>query len=143
MDNISFQRSFNNAAESKETTIVRKFFRMLKFELKIVFAIEPIIINIIALALCCGIWFIVNTQLIPYLGKWQPYVLHAVQLLAAYQVIKSANKSLLIPSITILIALIGFYGNQYFPQIIGHLNIYKTIMLVGVIGLARSIWNMY
>jgi len=105
-------------------------------------SVEPIYSNIIALVLAAGILFLFNQPaLFPNMGPYKNYMIYLLNGLIIMQTVKSATKSLLIPLFLLAIAGIGFVSRHYYPT----LHLFKTeilqqLMLVGVIGIATSIF---
>jgi hypothetical protein len=119
----------------------RYFVKRFKEIMRSLFSIEPIITNLIALTICGVILFMLSYKdLIPNLGKYYLYLYRAVQFLACIQVIRSARKSLVIPLLVLLIAGIGL-GTHFMPDLLPlSLSTFKEMMLVGLIGLAVTVF---
>lgn len=107
-------------------------------------AFEPIITNSIALALCCAALLIVkHPTLLPAMGKYYGYFSMLLRCLAAWQVILSARKSLLLPLLTLLVAGVGFIlVAQHVELAWLPMALLKNLMLLGLIGLAVSIFSI-
>lgn len=79
-----------------------------KEEIKFIFAIEPVISNMLLISICFGAIYILDCKSItPNLGKIRFFIYHGLQMIAALQVVFSAKKSLFLPLISLLVGIIG------------------------------------
>jgi hypothetical protein len=120
--------------------LVEKLLKMMQASL----AIEPILVNLLAITLAIGIVVLLNhPTLFPQLGKYHHYFTYVIYGLILLQTIKSANKSLFIPVIALAIAGAGFLllrFNLDWQWV--NLDELKKLMLLGVIGLGTAIFVM-
>lgn len=109
---------------------------------KLMAAIEPVIHNIIALGLCAVLLVLLNIQgLLPNLGKYHAYFYYGINLIAGYQVIKSAKNSLFLPLISIALASIIIALYHYAPSLLPiKIIFFQELMLVGILGTVISIF---
>jgi hypothetical protein len=122
---------------------IRYYLYRMKELLQILFALEPIMINVIALVLCGVMLFVLGFRdAMPNLGKYHSYLYHGIQFLACYQVIMSGKKSLMLPLLTILIAGIGVAAHRHSVPLPIDLSILKDMVVVGIVGTALSIFHM-
>ncbi len=82
-------------------------------------ALEPIITNLIAIALCLGALLLLKfPEMLPNLGSYHKFYVYGIQGLAAFQIVKSASKSILLPLLAVFCASIGILLNFYSPEFI-------------------------
>lgn len=120
--------------------LAKKLLSMVRLSL----AIEPILANLVAIILGMGLFILLNhPSLLPQLGKWHHFFMNVIYGLILLQTIKSATKSLFLPMTTIAIAGIGIALLSLNPdwQLIS-LDTLKKMMLLGIIGVATSIFVM-
>ena len=120
--------------------LVKKLLKMIQALL----AIEPILINLVAIVLAMGILILLNyPTLFPKLGKYHQYLTYIIYALILIQTMKSATKSLFIPILAIVIAGLGMALLSFNPawQFIS-LDVLKKMMLLGAIGVSISIFVM-
>jgi len=67
---------------------------------------------------------------------------HIIQLLAGYQVIRSAKKSLILPLLTIVFSGLGILAHHYSFGFMLEVDLLKEMMLVGIMGAAITIFNL-
>lgn len=105
-------------------------------------AIEPVMVNLLAILLGLGILFLLNyPSLFPKIGKYHQYLTYAIYGLISLQTIRSATKSLFIPIIALLISGIGFLSISLNPHIpFFNMEFLKQLMLLGVIGVSAAIF---
>ena len=117
------------------------FYQKTAEDFKLVLAIDPIITNIMALSLCAGLLFILESkEFSPHLGKYHNIGYRIIQLLACYQVIKSAKKSLLLPLLTIIVSIAGILAHHYSFGFLVEIGTLQKMMLLGVIAAAVTIF---
>lgn len=112
--------------------------------LKSVLSIDAIVMNILALLLCCILLVILNQKnMIPSLGKYHHFLYQAVELLACLQVCRSAKRSLFLPVLLMLLAGVLMVDGELLKSVISiSLDMLKQIMLLGIIGMCVSIFNI-
>lgn len=110
--------------------------------LRILLAFDPIMANIIAIALAFGILALLNhPALFPKLGKYHLYFTYIIYGLIVLQTIKSSTKSVLIPLIALCIAGLGITMLNIHPDChLIRIEWLKELMLLGVIGIMTSIF---
>ncbi len=139
---------FDGAMQIPDTQRVLKtkrkgghFFDVLFDRLQQMFALRPIIGNVIAL-LMAGVvlYYIFHEVSLAGFGKYQAYFGWGIQLFAAIQIIKSGTRSLLLPFLAMVI------GASVSQHLGGHetlLNFgrdfYQHLAIVGIIGLGVAI----
>lgn len=112
--------------------LVRNFNDTIKSLLRI----DVIFNNVIALVLCSGILLILpHKSLMPDMGKYHHVFYVCVQFLAAYQILKSAKKSLILPLLTIGVSLLGMCLQDYISFLFD-LDTLKKMLLIGLLGMA-------
>lgn len=134
MENIATQMQTNRFILSK------KLLKMMQASL----AIEPILVNLVAIILGIGLFILLNhPSLFPTLGKWHHFFMNVTYGLILLQTIKSATKSLFIPMMAMAIAGIGIalFSLNLDWQLISF-DTLKKMMLLGMIGVATSILVM-
>lgn len=108
------------------------------------FSPEYVVSNIIAIGIIFGILSFLNMKAGGfYFTRHCVFVTNCLLFVAAYQIIKSSNKSLLLPSMALL-------GSILVPMTIGHhipflmhgYWYYHCLMVVGIIGCVRSAINI-
>jgi hypothetical protein len=110
---------------------------------KALFAVEPIIINFIALFLCAGILYVATSKdFMPDIGKYHKYIFHFIQFLACYQIVLSAKKSLLLPVSTLIISIGAIVLFKNSGDYLIPITILREMVLLGVLGTAVSIFHM-
>lgn len=105
-------------------------------------AIEPVISNIIAIAICLGVLMLLKfPEMLPHLGKYYKYCIYAAEGLAAYQIIKSSSKSLCLPVTAIMVASMGVLMDVYITKL-PYINIstWRDIAMVGIVGVGLSVF---
>ena len=128
-----------------ETPIIigrfRYYSQRAKLMLKALFAIEPVIPNVIALILCAIALYILGCKnFIPDIGKYHKYFYNAFQLLFGYQVIISAKKSLLLPLVTIFSSIVTIAFN--IDSTLVPVNVLRELVLLGLAGIAMSVFYL-
>ncbi|OAI47776.1 hypothetical protein AYO45_05595 [Gammaproteobacteria bacterium SCGC AG-212-F23] len=123
-----------------QNTLVQKLGRMIKT----MFAIEPVIINVIAVGLGLGVLCLLHFPvLFPQLGKYYSYLTYAIYGLIAIQTIRSATKSLFIPTVAFIIVCGGYAALHIDPQLsFISIDLLKKLTLLGVVGVATAILAM-
>ncbi|MCW5590203.1 MAG: hypothetical protein KIT27_11155 [Legionellales bacterium] len=123
-----------------ETELQPKLTHRLKAEfntlIKVIFCVEPILVNIFAIIFCVGVLFLLNQpELMPNMGHYHQYLIIGVKFLLALQIIRSSSKSLILPLSAILIAIAGITlhlnYSMHFPVSVNEL---KELLVVGILG---------
>lgn len=131
--------------ETQDLYLVNRLTKVLRgfaATIKRLIALEPVIPNIIAVILCVSaIMLIGHKDILPNIGKCHTYLNTLLQGLAAYQIIRSSAKSLLLPLITISIAIVGLTMIQHAPSLISK-NIFQDLVLVGIIGVTITVFKI-
>ncbi len=116
----------------------------IKETIRILFSIDSIMMNIVALILCGVMLFILDQkEWIPNMGKNHLYLYRAAQLLACLQIFRSATRSLILP-----VAVILFAGSAIINYTVLHaalpisLSTLREMMLIGIIGMGISIFYL-
>jgi hypothetical protein len=134
MENISTPIQINRFS------LPKKLLKMLQASV----AIEPILVNLVAIILGMGLVILLNhPNLFPKLGKWHHFFINTTYGLILLQTIKSATRSLFIPVVVLCIAGVGIGLLNFIP--ICHwisLDFCKKLILLGVIGMGTSIFVM-
>ena len=113
--------------------------------LRISLAVEPILVNLMAILLAIGLLVLLHYPILfPNLGHYHPYFTSIIYGLILLQTLKSATKSLLIPVIAIGIAGLGMLLLSFSPDAsMLSLDTLKKMMLLGVIGVGMSVFVMH
>jgi len=104
---------------------------------KAMVALEPVMANLITIVLCGGSLYLLRfPHLLPNLGKYHAFLACSLQGLIAYQVIRSATQSLLLPLLAMIIAGVGIWLSQSdlgtgLPVLV----LSKDLLLVGILGI--------
>jgi hypothetical protein len=123
---------------SKKADVIFKLFKMLRAMI----AFEPVLINLIAIGLGCGVLLLLShPALFPKMGKYHLWLTYAIYVLITVQTIRSAAKSLFIPFLALMLSGIGYLCLSLYPD--WHFistAILKQLMLLSVIGIATAIF---
>ena len=132
--------TFADDIETKPQATIRKFIHSIKHLHKT----EAIMSNLIALGFCFFIMVVLQIKwLLPQLNHYYSYVMVAVGVLAAIQVIRSARHSLLFPTLCLTVSLPLLISGHYKWLNLGELlTITQSILGLGVLGLCRMILNI-
>jgi hypothetical protein len=108
---------------------------------RVMVAVEPVIINMIAMGLGFAILLLLNhSGLFPKLGIYQFYFKYLVCALITIQMIRSSTKSLFIPFLILAVAGIAYLAPTINPNLhFLKLEIIQQLMLLGVIGIGGFI----
>jgi len=120
------------------------FFELLFGRIRGMFALSPIIGNIIALLIAGIVLFTIFNEVDAAGFKgYQSYFVIGIQLFAAIQIIKSATRGLLLPFLALIVGGVmahGLGGEQTFL----HLGkaFYEHLMIVGILGLGVAVLSI-
>jgi hypothetical protein len=120
--------------------------RHLIFRIRGMLSIEPIIGNVIAIALAIGVLALLNHhEFFPSWlhGKWGLYLGYAVQTGIVIQFLKSASCSIILPVLALSFAAAGFALQNFEPDV--HLlttTVLQQCMFLGVLGMVISIYKI-
>ena len=130
-------------AENVETGI-QVVIKRLAHSIKHLHKTDDIMGNLITLGFCLFIAIVLQIKwLISQLNHYHSYVMVGVAILASIQIIRSAQCSLLLPTLCILISLPLLITNHYKLIDLGEfLLITQGIIGLGLLGLCRMILNI-
>lgn len=132
-----------NAISNRQSCLYR-FFRTGIMTLRHLYRLDVIISNLIALGICGIIAALLQTAwLLPHPTRLHHYFIIGLEILAALQVIKSSTKSLLLPTICLLIGSIGLCAHHFkFFEISIDVSYLQTLVMIGVIGACIAVLNI-
>lgn len=130
----------NQLSEKTIFPIIKKLFRMISTML----AIEPVLINIIAIGMAMAVLVLLNhPTLFPKLGKYHLYFINSIYILILIQTIKSSVKSSFIPFLALIAAALGYAILSLNPNLqVINVEVLQKLMLLGVIGVATTIFSI-
>lgn len=108
------------------------------------YRLDSIISNLIALSLCGFIAILLQIDwLLPHPAGFHHFLMVAIAILAAMQVIKSSKKSLLLPTICMVMGGIGLILHHFklthIPMTTFHL---QSLMVVGSVGICIAVLSI-
>lgn len=127
-------------SERKKQTFVELLFARIVG----MFAVRPIIGNVIALLIAGVVMFYIFHEMkAAGFGKYQAYFGIGIQLFAAIQVIKSGTRSLLLPFLALVVGSTVAHGLAVHHTLLDFDKVfYQHLMIVGIIGLGASILSI-
>lgn len=108
------------------------------------YRLEAIVTNLIALGICGFIAVLLQTDwLLPHPTRFHHYFVLGLEVLAALHVIKSSSKSLLLPTLCLLIGGGGLFLYHFkFYEISITVSYLQTLVMIGSIGACIAVLNI-
>lgn len=126
--------------ETKEERLHR-FYNSAAFTIRQLYRIDYIVSNLMALALCGLIAILLQTKwLLPHSAESHHVFMIVLGILAGIQIIKSSFRSLLLPSICLVIGSIGIFIHHFVLFKLGlPVSLLQFTAAVGVLGICIAV----